>query len=109
MDKSKVISTGNNIITNVETKLEFGDKLLTLDTRMSTIKKSEELLQQGMNGDEALLRAVLGDEQYKIVQDADLTAVGFTNLVLYIQSAVYGISFEEAQKQFRRQIIGQAR
>lgn len=106
----KIFTTDGNIISDGFPQIQIGDKLYRVDTRKSTYDKVQKLLEgngkkpadQQVEEDRIILEATLGKEALAEIDQMDLTISGFMNLLVYVQAAMFDITFEEAKARFQK-------
>lgn len=99
----KIYTTDDKIITDGFPQIQIGDKLYRVDTRKSTFDKMQAAMEKsGGSEDKLIIEYALGKEAAKEVAAMDLPVSGVMNLILYIQAAIFDISFEEAKERFQQ-------
>lgn len=96
--KDAVLSSDNH------PSLKIGDKLYTVDDRRSTWKKIEAVQSDDniIEKDEEIIRLALGKvPANEILNNKDLSALGFTNLTFFIMSAITGEDYDELKRAAR--------
>lgn len=99
----KIYATDGKIISDGFPQIQVGEKLYRVDTRKSTFDR----IQAEVTGDSAeetdiILRHALGGEAFEEIKALDLTVSGYMNLLIFVQAAIYDITFEEAEARFQK-------
>lgn len=84
-------------------KIEIADHLYPIDDRKSNIDKLQVELNKPENAgkeDQIVITALIGKDGFEAVQKLDLGVADYSSLIVILQSIVYRISEEEAQKRF---------
>lgn len=101
----KIIDTKGAILSgDNHPSLKIGDKLYTVDDRRSTWKKIEAIQNDDSNDkkDEEIIELALGKKPAEeILNNKDLSVVGFSNLTFFIMSAITGEDYDELKKAAR--------
>lgn len=107
---AKIITTEGNIISDGFPQIQIGDKLYRVDTRKSQYDKVQKAIAENakkpedkqVEEDKIILEYTLGKEAMKEIEAMDLTISGFMNLLMYVQAAMFDITFEEAKARFQK-------
>lgn len=105
----KIYATDGKIITDGFPQLQIGDKLYRIDTRKSTYDGMQAEINRVPNpgedkasDEDTIVRFTMGAEALAEIKEMDLSISGYMNLIIYIQAAIFDISFEEAQDRFQK-------
>lgn len=101
----KLYATDGKILSDGFPELKIGDKCYRVDTRKATYDKMQEAVSKvGAKGNEEdlIVEFTLGKEALKEIKAMELSVAGYMNLIIFIQAAIFDISFEEAQQRFQK-------
>lgn len=101
----KIIDTKGAILSgDNHPSLKIGDKFYAVDDRRSTWKKINAIQNDDSNDekDEEIIKLALGKKPAEeILNNKDLSVVGFSNLTFFIMSAITGEDYDELKKAAR--------
>lgn len=98
---AKIISTDGKILTGDDfPSLQIGDKLYTVDNRLSTYKKIQKIDPNSTkyDPDVELIKLALGEKAAKEIIEINLSVESFSNLTFFIMSAITGEDFDTLKK-----------
>lgn len=101
---SRIYTTDKKIIVGDDfPQIQIGNKLFRVDTRKSNFDKLQEAIKTNSDqSDREVMKYLLGEDQLKEVDAMDLTVQGVMTLMIYLQAALYDISYEEAEARFQK-------
>lgn len=97
----RIIDTGDAILSgDNHPQLKIGDKLYLVDDRKSTWDKIQQVQKRGGdNVDAEILALALGKEAVaELVNNSDISVLGYTNLSFYVMAAITGEDYEDLKK-----------
>lgn len=101
----RIIDTKDAILSaDNHPSLKIGDKFYIVDDRRSTWKKIEAVQNDDsiIDKDDEIIRLALGKDAAKeILENRELSVLGFNNLTFYIMSAITGEDYEDLKKAAR--------
>lgn len=101
----RIIDTKDAILSaDNHPSLKIGDKFYIVDDRRSTWKKIEAVQNDDsiIDKDDEIIRLALGKDAAKeILENKELSVLGFTNLTYFIMSAITGEDYEDLKKAAR--------
>lgn len=98
----RIIDTGDAILSgDNHPQLKIGDKLYLVDDRKSTWDKIQQVQEKGGdNVDTEILALALGKEAVaELVNNSDISVLGYTNLSFYVMAAITGEDYEDLKKE----------
>lgn len=98
----RIIDTGDAILSgDNHPQLKIGDKLYLVDDRKSTWDKIQQVQEKGGdNVDTEILVLALGKEAVaELVNNSDISVLGYTNLSFYVMAAITGEDYEDLKKE----------
>lgn len=86
---------------NQRPEVRIGDKIFTIDNRLSTFRKISSALGGGSDELEAVLAQALGKDAYEEVLRMDLPYSVMQELIIIVLAAIQDLPLEEARRRFR--------